>query len=552
MAYTPLVTVMATLVTITTFLEGFSRARLHRSIDHVGEQSHTLLTELTKAVAPFARSQAYKEVARQDFDSPFRLPKSAGAIRYGVLVAVPISAALFALLVIGLAGSGSVFEINPAHWDPLFTAALVLFIAQVALAVLTYTDRRDNEKELARARAVYVARLVNEAEKTLHGDSPPNAEAARLWADAVVGTKKHLPPQDPASGILQSIEARFHLSVALELEQRASGSDTGGVAPQNIGSQLLEERKKARELLAPPTSAASPSALDPTTVDSRLAYAVVLSIDHDPSAADALWDAVRAYGVARPSRWLLAHDRLAWAEVIRQHSGKDADAFERWWLGDLAELLLYAGSRDAKQRRERCLLAAEALRAARRPFDIPDALRAMFEACETPDEAVNVWLELTRGHGFVGAAVLIPLIQTAANRDKRWLTEADSILAEEARGLPEDPVGWKAIIDELRRMKLCDATTVLAQAFPGKSAPGAMLAWLSLLDESEPDKAESEAMSVALDWQSDDADRRAVNQQTVDAVVGLLARSSEEFYRSWGERLKSQTAAWTGPKTGVT
>jgi len=182
MDYTPLVTVMATLMTITTFLEGFGRARLQRSIDNVGEHSEALLTELTKAAAPFARSEAYKEKIRRNFESPFRLPRSAAVIRYGVWIAVPISAALFSLLITGLAGSGSTFAANPAHWNPLFTAALVLFIAQVGLAVLTFTDSRDNEAELARARAVFAARLVNEAENTLHSTAHPNVEAALTCA----------------------------------------------------------------------------------------------------------------------------------------------------------------------------------------------------------------------------------------------------------------------------------------------------------------------------------------------------------------------------------
>lgn len=544
MAYTPLVTVMATLVTIITFLEGFGRARLHRSIDHVAEHSQTLLTELTKAAVPFARSEAYKEVVRRDFESPFRLPRSATVIRFGMWVAVPISATLFGLLVSGLASSGSSLEINPANWNPLFTAALVLFIAQVALAVLTFTDSRENERELARARAVFVARLVNEAEKTLHGELPPDVETAQLWADAVAGTEVNLPQDDPTKGVLRSIEARFHLSAALGLKRNhESGTDTAGVTPRHTALQLLQEHKKARELLEDLPSKAR-------NVDSCLAEAVLLSIDHEPNAADALWDAAAAFDVARPPRWLLVHDPLAWEEVIEQHSVEDPDVLTRWRLGNLAELLLYAGARDPKQRREHCLLAAKALHAACKPSEVTDALRATFEACETPKEAKDVWSEPRVRHGFASAAVLVPLIQTAANRDATWQKEAARTVSNEAVNLPADPVGWMAVINELRSSKLSKATTVLGWAFPDKSATEALLAWLILLDESEPNRAESEAMNLSIAWLEIGADRTAVNQQTLDAVVGLLARSSEEFYRDWGEHLKREAASWTVPKTG--
>jgi len=559
MAYTPLVTVMATLVTITTFLEGFGRARLHRSIDHVGDHSQALLTELAKAVAPFARSEAYKDTVRQDFESPFKLPRSAAVIRYGVWVAVPISAALFALLVNGLARSGSGFGGNLANWDPLFTAALVLLTAQVALAVLTFIGSRDNEAELARARAVFVTRLVNEAEKTLHSDAPPDVETARLWADAVAGTKANLPHDrvnDRVRGILQSLEARFHLSAALGLErENNSGPDTAGVTPWSTADQLLQEIIKARELLAALPQEAG-------TVDSQLAYAVVLDIDFSPGAADpqtvadTLWDAVRAYDVARPPRWLLVYDRLPWEQVIEQHSGETADVLVRWQLTKLAELLLYAGARDPKQRREHCFFAAEAFRAGVSPYDVPDALRAMFEACESPPQARTAWLKLTYDRGFDSGAVLVPLIQTAANQPGVWQKEAADIVLSEAGKLRADPVGWMLVINELRRSKVSEATatTVLARAFPGKSATEAMLAWLSLLDETEPDKAESEAVNLYFAWKRDGADRTAVNQQTVDVVVGLLARSSDdsdsgEVNRLLGQLLEEAAATWTETKT---
>jgi hypothetical protein len=541
-------------VTITTFLEGFSRARLQRSIDHVGKHSEALLTELTKAAASFARSEAYKEKIRRDFESPFRLPRSAAAIRYGVWVAVPISAALFALLITGLAGSGSTFAANPAHWNSLFTAALVLFIAQVALAVLTFTDSRDNESELARARTVFVAQLVNEAEITLHSTAPPNVEAALLWADAVAGTEANLPQDDRVRGILQSIEARFHLSAAMELQRESKTStDTAGVPRQNTALQQIQELDKASKLLAALPQAAS-------TVDSQLAYAVLLSIDLVPKAADTpdaasvLWDAVNAYNVARPPRWLLVHDRLPWKEVIEQHSGKDADVFARWTLGDLAEFLLYADARDPRQRREHCRLAAEALRAAGKSFHVKDALRAMFEACETPDEVTSAYVNLTYHRGFARAAVLVPLIQaaakkdeTTANEDRTWQMEAVEFASVWARDLPDDPIGWMPVIDEVRRSKVSDATTnVLTHAFPGKTATEAMLAWLDLLDKSGHGKAEKEAANLALAWTRDDADRKAVNQQAVDAVVGLLARSSDDVVSQiLIERLQKAAVTWT-------
>ena len=577
MAYTPLVTVMATLVTITTFLEGFGRARLQRSIDQVGEHGQALLTELTNASAPFARSEAYKEALKRDFDRPFKLPGSAAVIRYGVWVAVPISTALFALLVTGLAGSGSSFESNPVDWHPLFTAALVLLIAQIALAVLAFTDSRGNEKELARARAVFVARLVNEAEKILHDDKPPNVESARLWADAVAGTRAHLPQRgrvnDLARGILQSIEARFHLSAALWLEWEIESSpDTAGVAPKGTADQLRQEIDQARELLA-----ALPQ--DASTVNSQLAYAVVLVIDFSsdaadtPAAASVLWDAVEAYDVARPPRWLLVHKHLPWEEVIKQYSGKDADVPKGLKLGAdvlkglklsaLADLLLYADARDLELRREHCLLAAEALRAGGWSSDIEHALRAMFEACETTGETSNAYFGLTRDRAFDSAAVLLSLIQvaanqdgsaanqdgTAANQDGTWQKEAaaDIVALEAGEGkLRADPVGWMPVIRELRRLKRSKAeTTVLTRAFPGKSETEAVLAWLDLLDESGPDKAEREAMNLYLAWQPDDADRTTVSQQTVDAVVGLLARSPDEIYRFFGERLQEAAATWT-------
>jgi hypothetical protein len=530
---------MATLVTITTFLEGFGRARLHRSIDLLVKHSDTLLTELTKAGAAYERSDAHRAATQRDLGRPFKLPRSARYLRIGVWIAVPVACMLFALLVSGLTTTGSDVTWNPADWDPLFTAALVLLLAQVALAVLTYTDMRENEEELSRARDLLVARLIDEAEKVLHAEeAPPTVETSRMWVDAVSGTSNSLPPADPARGVLRSIEARFHLRISLLIaEDIANEEQRGEVSPGNASVMLLEEREKARTLLAE---------LDPDawTVDAFFADAVIYTRGAQQERIDKLWKAVGAYGNDRPARWLLTMGSLPWDHVIEQHSGDDVDVLTRWRLDDVGELLLYtAGAESGRQRVDRCLLAVAAFQAADRPFEIRSAVRALFAACETPDEIQRAYYKLRFRTGLTAQTILVPLLRSVAGRGDDVRGRAERIVYGWATDLEAHPVDWVAILEEMRSCRIGDPSTVLQKVLPGGSA-GSVLAWLSLLAKTDHRRAADEAMRLALEWGDENSDRSAVSSHTIDAVAELLESSDEEVHNLWAGSLRRDGAKW--------
>ncbi len=180
----------------------------------------------------------------------------------------------------------------------------------------------------------------------------------------------------------------------------------------------------------------------------------------------------------------------------------------------------------------------------------------MFKACQTAEEVSTAYFDLTLDRGFAPAKVLVPLIQTAANQAVIWKDEAVHVSAMEAEAgkvtlgtLRADPVGWMPVMNQLRGMKVPGATTtVLTHAFPGKSATEATLAWLNLLDQAAPDAAEREAQNLYFAW-TRDADRTAVNQQVIDTVGSLLARSSEPIHRYLAEWLPREAATWPETKT---
>lgn len=266
---------------------------------------------------------------------------------------------------------------------------------------------------------------------------------------------------------------------------------------------------------------------------------------------------MKVYDSVRPPRWLLAHDGLPWQEVIDQHAVENADVLDRLSLGGLGELLLYAGARGAKQRRERCLLAAEAFRTARESAELGDALRALFRACETTDDAQSAWLNLTLRRKFGSPIVLVPLVEVAVSRGEPWITEAAEILSADARKLSSDPDGWLHVVREVRSSGMDEVRTVLQHAFPDTSADDAQREWLDLLRTINPEKAEDEASSMALQWLKGDADRSLAGARAVDAVAGLLEQSENPIHRHFAERVRamcpgdSKTQVTAAPDRGA-
>ncbi|HSH59633.1 MAG TPA: hypothetical protein VK988_08345 [Acidimicrobiales bacterium] len=171
----PLASLLATLLTIAVFFEGFGRVRAHRTIT----DAEAAGTRLRSQVQSRIRAGVRIPDALNDL-SPFDVPPT---VKMGWLggYAIAVAAALVSALLFYRLSSQPI-RLDPRDWDISWVAGVLFLVANLGIAYLVRADARELRRELADRRNTFAESFLGDILEELHSSDPTRPLAANTSA----------------------------------------------------------------------------------------------------------------------------------------------------------------------------------------------------------------------------------------------------------------------------------------------------------------------------------------------------------------------------------
>lgn len=514
------VTAMGTLLTITVFLEGFSRARLHRGIDIAGRHGDQVLDELASASpVDYQRAPDHLATGAGVLDV-FALPRVARWLRQGLVAAVVTSAGFYGLLLAGLADDTTSAVGSPDDWDARWVVASAFLVAQVAIAVWAYVDLRLIEEDLVATRLSFLARLVARGETLLHpaGSEPlPNSGTCRQWAAVLDAARTALNPTSPETPSLASLQARFRLALALGLQALSrDDEDARRDRPHwQFFKEAQDERASAALLLRslPQTS---------HTADSLFALTSALGDSFGRPSDEqlrALTQALGHHSDARiwPARWVVPTNTDLWDAFVAAHQDP-LEFLDRARLDQAVDLIEYTAA-DPESARHFIYTAVHAtLRTDSWYGSVGRLLARAFRDCDA--NTMHLLYGRLRRR-LVPPAAVLGAVATAVPPGKPDLAVRDLFVSDLAALMVSDPKQASLIGNRSRH--IVGIAEAARRAFPSESEARSLILWLRHIEESSlPETAQREAVAVARIFAEGAQPPEDVSSDELAEVVRLL------------------------------